>query len=112
VDLPVRFPMIGVDEFTIMPNHLHGIVTIVGAPLAGARPVDQPNGVDREHLQTTRLGSSTVRAGASPPLRWVPLSVRSNPCPIDDVGRWRLRQTRVNDSAVWGCRTSPMHRIS
>ena len=34
--IPKRFPTVELDEFTIMPNHLHGILTIVGAPLAGA----------------------------------------------------------------------------
>ncbi|QBC42895.1 transposase [Iodobacter fluviatilis] len=35
-DLPKRFPNISLDAFTIMPNHLHGILVItpVGAPLA------------------------------------------------------------------------------
>ena len=64
--LPERFPTVHLDELTIMPNHLHGIITLVGAPLAGARPVDQPGGVIRGHSQTSRCGSPTVRAGASP----------------------------------------------
>ena len=40
--LPDRFPMITMDAFIIMPNHLHGIVIInpsVGAPLVGAQSV-------------------------------------------------------------------------
>ena len=64
--LPARFPTARLDAFTIMPNHMHGIVAIVGAPLAGARPVDQPDGVDRGESETTRSGLPTVRAGASP----------------------------------------------
>ena len=64
--MPQRFPMVRLDVFTIMPNHIRGIITIVGAPLAGARPVDQPNGVDRADSEATRFGSPTVRAGASP----------------------------------------------
>jgi len=36
-ELPGRFPEILLDEFIIMPNHLHGIVSIVGAPLVGAQ---------------------------------------------------------------------------
>jgi len=35
-NLPKRFPEIQLDVCTIMPNHLHGIVAIVGAPLVGA----------------------------------------------------------------------------
>ncbi len=34
--MPGRFAGIEVDEFVVMPNHLHAILRIVGAPLAGA----------------------------------------------------------------------------
>jgi putative transposase len=48
--LPDRFPAMGLDEFVVMPNHVHGVIvldhvhhsavqaTIVGTSLAGARP--------------------------------------------------------------------------
>ena len=65
-DIPERFPMVRLDEFTIMPNHVHGIITIVGVPLAGTRRVDQPDGVDCGDSHATRCGLPTVRAGASP----------------------------------------------
>jgi len=29
-----------IDEFIIMPNHVHGIILIVGAPLVGAHSVE------------------------------------------------------------------------
>jgi len=32
-----RFDNIELDEYTVMPNHFHGIIHIVGAPLVGAR---------------------------------------------------------------------------
>ena len=35
-ELPKRFANIQLDEFVIMPNHIHGIIAIVGAPLVGA----------------------------------------------------------------------------
>lgn len=31
-DLPERFPAVRLDTFAIMPNHVHGIIRIVGAP--------------------------------------------------------------------------------
>ena len=34
--IPQRFADVQLDEFVIMPNHIHGIIVIVGAPLAGA----------------------------------------------------------------------------
>jgi len=32
--LPDKFPAVALDEYMIMPNHFHGIICIVGAPLA------------------------------------------------------------------------------
>jgi REP element-mobilizing transposase RayT len=37
-DLPGRFLSVTLDAAVVMPNHFHGIVSIVGAPLVGARP--------------------------------------------------------------------------
>ena len=54
------------DEFTVMPNHIHGIVNIVGAGLAPARTVGTT--VD-DPLMTAKTTSSVIlpsRAGASP----------------------------------------------
>ncbi len=46
--LPSRFPGVGVDAFIVMPNHIHGIISVtqpVGAPLVGARnAAPQANG--------------------------------------------------------------------
>lgn len=49
--LSERFPGIKLDEYVIMPNHFHGIVHIVGAPLVGAR---------------IENGNTHSRAGTSP----------------------------------------------
>jgi putative transposase len=35
--IPRRFTNVELDEFVVMPNHIHGIFFIVGAPLAGAQ---------------------------------------------------------------------------
>ena len=56
-ELPKRFPDSAIDEFTMMPNHLHGILIIndnettqsVGAPLVGAQ-----NKVDKTNKAGTR----------------------------------------------------------
>ena len=51
VELPERFPTVKIDEFVVMPNHLHGIIILtghndetrtnnVGAPLVGAQLPD------------------------------------------------------------------------
>ena len=48
-----RFPDIELDESIILPNHIHGIITIVGAPLVGAQSVDAQS-VD---VQARRAGT-------------------------------------------------------
>jgi putative transposase len=35
-DLSVKNPGIETDKFVVMPNHVHGIILVVGAPLVGA----------------------------------------------------------------------------
>ncbi len=62
-ELPQRFPEIVVDEFTVMPNHFHGIIindfeTIesVGVPLVDAR-----NGISE-----TQKADTSQRAGTRP----------------------------------------------
>lgn len=40
--LPNRFPT-EPDECVVMPNHIHGIIVLVGAPLVGARQGDEKN---------------------------------------------------------------------
>ncbi len=65
-NLPERFPVTALHEFVVMPNHVHGIIAIVGAALAAARPAAQPGGVDDGNLDATIPGFAAVRAGASP----------------------------------------------
>ncbi len=36
-EMPDRFPNIEMDAFVVMPNHIHGIIVVVGAPLVGAQ---------------------------------------------------------------------------
>ena len=54
--LPNRFTNLAVDDFVIMPNHIHGIVDIenVGAPLVGARQT-APTSPEEEDGATTRV---------------------------------------------------------
>ena len=56
-DLSVRFPNIDLDEFVVMPNHIHGIILIrepVGASLVGARDGDDTTVFDTTKA-TTRV---------------------------------------------------------
>lgn len=42
--IPERFPSVGLDQFIVMPNHIHGLVVLgssVEAPSRGARPDEE-----------------------------------------------------------------------
>ncbi len=43
-ELSIKCPGIANDEFIVMPNHVHGIIYIVGAPLVGALSVESQKG--------------------------------------------------------------------
>ncbi|MDD3554241.1 MAG: transposase [Deltaproteobacteria bacterium] len=51
-DLPTFYPGVATDEFVVMPNHVHGIIVIVGAApqrLVGAAPRGRPDSDDRPY---------------------------------------------------------------
>jgi REP element-mobilizing transposase RayT len=55
-NIPTRFPKVELDEFIIMPNHIHGIIIIseVGATLAVAHFMAR----DARHNFTKKVGAS------------------------------------------------------
>ena len=58
-----RFPDIELDESIILPNHIHGIITIVGAPLVGAQSVGaQSVGAQCVDVQSVNAQSVDVQA--------------------------------------------------
>ncbi|MBF0203642.1 MAG: transposase [Desulfamplus sp.] len=62
-NLPNRFSNIKLDQFITMPNHIHGIIQIVGAPLAGARNrnnTDARNNMTVHHNRAPARGAPTV----------------------------------------------------
>ena len=56
--LEVRFPAIQLDEFVVMPNHIHGIIFIVGAihesPLQNRRNMLLPKAIGYFKMNTTK----------------------------------------------------------
>jgi REP element-mobilizing transposase RayT len=42
--IPIQFPTLQLDEHVTMPNHFHGIIQMVGAPLVGALGSAMPTG--------------------------------------------------------------------
>ncbi len=57
-ELPQRFPNIKLTEYVIMPNHIHGIIAIVGVPLVGTRKAfgNSQKRADTRPAPTTGLG--------------------------------------------------------
>lgn len=81
-EIPVNYPGIDVAEFVLMPNHVHGVIVIVGAPPCG-RPEDRseqargapmalmhlslPDVVHRFKTMTTKRYTDGVRKLGWPP---------------------------------------------
>jgi len=55
-ELPKKYPMIDTDAHTVMPNHFHGIVVIVGAALRGRPDESNPNNGGQPHRVAPTLG--------------------------------------------------------
>ena len=64
--LPGRFPNVELGEFTVMPNHVHGIIRSVGAGLAPARNSRMSESAVGSAVKGSPATFSEVRAGASP----------------------------------------------
>ena len=58
-NLSIKCPDMVIDEFIIMPNHIHGILFIVGAPLVGAHPVESLIG-DKNRAGTRPAPTSSL----------------------------------------------------
>ncbi|MTI85539.1 MAG: hypothetical protein FH756_16995 [Firmicutes bacterium] len=43
-EIPVHFPHVQLDEFIVMPNHIHGIIAIVDANVGARHAVPQRKG--------------------------------------------------------------------
>jgi len=65
-DIPNRYSNIKLDEFTVMPNHIHGIIFIVGATLAVAPdPTIAPTLTVEQDIINSDMAAN-MRAGARP----------------------------------------------
>ena len=51
IEIPKHFPRVTLDEYIVMPNHLHGIIVIVGAndysPLQNMKSIQHPHGTSK-----------------------------------------------------------------
>jgi len=63
--LPARFPRVVLDEFVIMPNHVHGIIILAptaacGGAASGGRGKQRPYTVRRRYSVGRRLGRASM----------------------------------------------------
>ena len=56
--IPEHYPHVELDEFVVMPNHVHGILTIVGIVGANNYSPLQPPGRTSPHRRTPPRGTS------------------------------------------------------
>lgn len=74
LELPGRFPDVVLDAFVVMPNHFHGILFIVGAPLAAppapplaaAPPIVVP-GIEYGNIGAANIAAANEGAASSAP---------------------------------------------
>lgn len=59
-EIPGHYIGIDVDEFVIMPNHIHGIIFIVGAGPCACPDADSPTNGQPQGVAPTRLSLSDV----------------------------------------------------
>jgi REP element-mobilizing transposase RayT len=66
-DLPQRFPWVSIDEFVVMPNHVHGVIWInredgVGAPFAS----NEQDSIHPSEKPIQQMGKKLLRAKDAP----------------------------------------------
>lgn len=50
--IPERYPNVRVDQYVIMPNHIHLLISLVGNPLGGTGGTENPSPTTRFSLGT------------------------------------------------------------
>ena len=64
--LPERFPYVELDEYVIMPNHIHGIIIIEGTSINTPRVPNSSKGPER-FKQYIHANAAIIPASAPPP---------------------------------------------
>ena len=62
-DIPDHFPMVELDEYVVMPNHVHGIIAInrMGPPVGANNDLPLPERPQQPNTGTSRTLGSVVR---------------------------------------------------
>ena len=118
--LPSRFEGIALDEFVIMPNHIHGIIFLVGAGIG--LPVDSAVGVGLAlpSSQSAIAGgaaysaevASATKAGSPAPTNQMPGGTSTNPTPTlgNIIGAFKSVST-LNVNRMFALNRKPLwHR--
>ena len=69
VDVPCHFKNVCLDEFILMPNHIHGIITITDKNIVGVEHVQPLQQNKYQHIIKNSVGS-IVRQYKSSVTRW------------------------------------------
>ena len=67
LEIPKHFPFVGLNEFVVMPNHVHGIVIINKDAINRVSTIDS---VSTEHGGITGLKNPMLSDGLSKIIRW------------------------------------------
>jgi putative transposase len=67
-ELPEHFPYVSLDEFVVMPNHIHGIIII--EPSNAIRTLDADVGTLHADVGTLHTDVGTVHATSLRPIPW------------------------------------------
>jgi len=62
--LPDRFPGVALDEFVIMPNHIHGIIVLAGGAASGAPTLER---IVRAFKSISAIGANRVLGRSNRP---------------------------------------------
>ncbi len=99
-DLPSRFPNVTLDEFIVMPNHLHGIFCIAPADRIGEITVGTIVGAFKSILTVDYIRG--VKAGRCPPFHKQLLQRNFFEHIIsDEVELDRIREYIIDNPARW-----------
>ena len=66
-EIPVHFPFIGMDAFVVMPNHLHGIITInrfIGTLIVGSLHATTLPPSDATHQSNETMSFISPKSGS------------------------------------------------
>ena len=90
--LTKRFPNVELDEFVVMPNHLHGIVVLIDPAGRGTGDIGESRATMNHPCAPTR----TIERFGAPVPGSIPTIIRSYKSSVTQRAQWMGRGTGVN----------------